>query len=518
MKKIILFLSIFFISFIQAQKIGIKKSKLFKDDKKHTELLYSEDDGHGGIVTVRVYYAGIMKMPKGYYINHFDSNLKLIGEAEIDIDKSSLQGVLVKDDKVHLFERKKEKDEFLVNILTADLKTLKFNKRELFNLSKGELKTYFMVIVGVIPISNGLSQMDYDSFGELTFSKNKKFMVFNFDINDKENEIHKILVYNDNFEMVFKQEIKIEKKDRLFDYENVSVDDKDGSVYFLGKSFKNGTRKKKKGGKANYYYELYKIAKEGQKNISFNVEDHFVSSLINIKGGDHLSCVGMYSDRNDNRYKGVVRFNINPSDLSLEKSSFQPFTEQFVLDKYGKKKEKELKNITYKGVFMMVDSGDIILNAEEQYVTSSYNANTGNTYYYYHYDDIISTKIDASGKLLWARNINKAQISSSPVLNTESYTSSFVNDKAYLILNGAANVKKIKNDRIQFKDAKSKKKNLYAIEIDTDGDFEYKIIQTDKQLAVPIFVSDGVLVNNGEEMIFLGRRKKEKQLLKLSIN
>ncbi len=517
MKKLILLLSIFFISLTHAQKIVVKKSKLFNDDKKHTVLVYSEGDGKGGIITVRKYFGGIMKMPKGYYVNYFDKNLKLIRETEIEIDKSSIQGILIKNDKVHLFERKMDKDQFSINVLTADLKNLKFNKTELFNLDKGDLKKYFEIIIGFIPINNGLSQMDSDSFGELTFSKNKKYMVFNFDIKDKGNEIHRILVYNDNFEMIYKQEMKVNIKDRYFDYENVSVDDTDGSVYFLGKLFKNESRSKKKKGQANYYYNLYKISKEGQKGISFNVEEHFVSSLINIKGGEHLACVGLYSDRNDNRYKGVVRFNIDSNDFSLINKSFQPFTEQFVLDKYGKKKQKELKDISYRGVFMLEDTGDIVINAEEYYVTTSYNPNTDRRYTYYHYNDIVSAKIDASGNLLWARNINKAQIASSPFLNTESYTSTIFNNKVYIFLNGSVKVKKIRNDRIQFQDTKSSKYNLYAIEIDTNGDFKYKIIQTNKQLAVPVFVSDGVLVNDLNEVVFLGRRKKEKQLLKLTI-
>lgn len=519
MKNIILLLFVFFILGTHAQKINIKKSKLFKDDKKHTVLAYSADDGKGGLISVRMYFSGIFKTPKGYYINHFDSNLQLIGETEIEIEKSSIQGILIKDEKIYLFERKIKDDVFSLNILTSSLEYLKFDRSKLFNLNKGEFKNYFEAMVGLIPINNGIGQKDPDNFGELTFSKNKKFMVFNFDIKDRENEIHKILVYNDNFELVFIQEFKKEIKDILFDYENVSVDDENGSVYFLGKSFKNNTRRKKKDGQINYHYELSKINKEGQKNISFNTEEHFVSSLINIKNDNFLSCVGLYSDRNDNRYKGVVRFNINPIDMTLINKSFQPFTDQFILDKYGEKKEKELKNISYRGVFMLENTGDIVFNAEEYYTSTTYinNGNQSTIRTYYHYDDIISTKIDALGKLIWARNINKSQVSGSPFLNTESYTSTIVNDKVYLFLNGSSKVRKIKNDRIQFQDTKSKKYNLYSIEIDVNGDFEYKIIQTDKQLEVPIYVSDGVIVNDYMEVIFLGRRKKEKQLLKLTI-
>ena len=517
MKKAIVLLLLFFVSFAHSQKISVKKSQLFKDKKKHTELVYSEEDGQGGVITLRKYYAGILRMPKGYYIEHFDSNLKLLSETEVDIDRSFIDGLLVKDGKVHLFEKKMGKESFAVNILTSDLGKLDFKSSELFNLDKDDIKKYFGVVIGLFFINNGVSQMDGDMMGQLTFSKNKKFMAFNFDIKDKENEVHRIFVYDDNFNQVFQREFKRDIKDKYFDYEDVSVDDEDGSVYFLGKVYEGDSRRSKKKGKANYHYELFKLNDEGQKQVSFNTQDHFVSSLTSLKSGDILSCVGFYSDRNDNRYKGIVRYDIDPNNLSVTKSSFQPFTEQFILDKYGKKKEKELKFLRYRGLFMLEGSGDIVFNAEEFFITSHYNMNTGNTYTYYHYNDIISARINADGKLLWARNINKKQTTSNPMFNSESYTSTVVNDKVYIFLNGSTKVKKIKNDRIQFKDAKAKNYNLYAIEIGMDGNFEYEIIQTNKQLEVPLYVSDGILLNNGSEVIFFGRRKKEKQILKLTL-
>jgi len=519
MKYLLIFLFLFSgYSFAQNSSFTITKSEIFKDKKKHTSLVFSQDDGKGGVITVRKFYAGLIKTPKGYYIEHFDNDLKLISQTELKIHKSEIGGIFIKGDMLYLLEKKIADKKFSVNVLSSHLDNLNFTTRELFAFNEEDVKKYFGVFLGLLFFNNGWAQRDGDSFGEITFSANKKFMAFNFDIKDKENEVHRIFVYDDDFNKVYDKEFKKKIKDRYFEYENVSVDDKNGAVFFLGKVFEGNSRRTKKKGKVNYHYELYRIDQEGQQRLNFTTEEHFVASLSTLKGENYLSCVGFYSDQKENRYKGIVRFDIHTEDLTLKASSFQPFTEEFIIDKYGKKKEKELKSLRYRDIFMMEDSGDIIVNAEEYFVTTSYNMNTGTWYTYYSYFDIVSARITAEGKLTWARNINKKQVASNPVFNAESFTSMVKNDKVYIFLNGSKKIKQIRKNRIEFKDAKAKNYNLYVIEIDKTGAFSYRIIQDSDELEVPLFVSQGILLDNENDIIFLGRRKANKQLLKVSFN
>ena len=56
-------------------------------------------------------------------------------------------------------------------------------------------------------------------------------------------------VFNTNFEKVIEQLIVTDIEDKYFEYNDITVDDTDGTVYFLGKSFENKTRKSKKKGR-----------------------------------------------------------------------------------------------------------------------------------------------------------------------------------------------------------------------------------------------------------------------------
>ena len=74
--------------------------------------------------------------------------------------------------------------------------------------------------------------------GEVVMSKNNNYFLVNFDIKNKEKETHQIFVFNSNFEKIYENVITRNKKDRLFDYNDILVDDDDGTVFFLGNHLK----------------------------------------------------------------------------------------------------------------------------------------------------------------------------------------------------------------------------------------------------------------------------------------
>lgn len=41
----------------------------------------------------------MLRKLKGYYIQHFDENLKLINDTEFEVDKNVIKNAFIKDDK-----------------------------------------------------------------------------------------------------------------------------------------------------------------------------------------------------------------------------------------------------------------------------------------------------------------------------------------------------------------------------------------------------------------------------------
>lgn len=524
MKYILSFLLVMCISFSYAQGFTIKtsKSEVFKDKKKHTRLLFSESDGQGGFVTIRAYIGGFMKTPKGYYIEHYNKDLQLVNETEVEIDDNQYQGLMIDNGIVYIMESvlDKKADKYTFNVLQSPLDTFNFTSKSLFSLDEEDVKKYFGVGVGFFLINNGFDQMDSHPMGEVTFSSNKNFFCVNYDIKDKETQTQRLYVFDKQFNKVFQKDFKRDIKDKFFNYENIDVDDATGDVIVLGKVFENGSKQSKKKGKANYHYELHKITPTEEKSVAFNSGENFVGSLFVIRGNDKISCAGFYSEKNDNRYKGTCRFNIDPNTLEISSNSFMPFSEEFIVEKYGKVKDKELRNLSFRSGFLTPNE-DLVLNAEEFYITTHTNMSSNggmSTRSTLHFDDIVSVKISKEGKLLWARNINKRQATSGAVSEYLSFSSSVVNDDTYIFINCSDKIRTISNDRIEFKQSSSKKANLYAIKIDHDGSYTYQSIVDDKESEVPFFVRQGITASaDGTEMIFIGRDKTKKQFLKLEI-
>lgn len=521
MKKLLTLLIFLVANLINAQDISIKTmtSDVFKDNKKHTSLLFSESDGQGGFITVRRFVSGMFYTPKGYYIDHFDADLKHVKETELKIENSEIKGLMINNGSIYLLESAIDKQSkvYNFNVLESRLNHFDFQKKTLFSLNEADVKKYFGVGLGLFFFSD-INQQDVNAMGEVTFSAKKNFFCVNFDIKDKESQTQRLFVYDKGFNPIFNKEFKRDIKDKLFKYENIDVDDNTGEIFLLGKVFENNSTKSKKKGKTNYRYELHKLTATDQKDVSFSTNENFIGSLFTVRGTNSIACVGFYSEKNDFRYKGVCRFNLDPETLAITNESYMPFSEEFITDKYGKAKDKELKNLSFRNAFI-TENEDIVLNAEEYYITNKSTMGPGgmSMNYVYHYNDIVSVKMSKEGKLLWARNINKKQ-STSGTSNYLSFSSSVINDNTYLFINCSDKIRQISNDRIEFKQGNGKNANLYAIKIDNSGNYTFKNIVSSKDSEVPYYVSQGIKTSlDGSEMVFIGSKNTKKQFLKIGI-
>lgn len=505
------------ISIVYSQQITtpveVKISETFKDNKKFTNLAFSVPDGEGGVFLGRNYN-------KGCYLEHYDSNLNLLDEYEMEVDnkRSEILNAFVNDRKLMVVESFRNKDvgeiQFIVH--KTDFENFSFNREILFTISIDEVDRDLVKTLWSKTIFSG-NAVDEDWMGKMVVSKNRNYVVFYQDMVNNGKESHKIFVFNGELEKQYENSFEEEVKDRLFTLQNIDINDNDGTIYLLGKNRSKEARKKDEGGK--YYYELYKINADSKRSVSFDSDDKFAASLTTIVGDEKLYCAGYYSDKNDYRYKGVVHFNINPENLQINSAKYSPFSEQFILDKYGKEKDKELRNVVFRNSHLDEDE-NLYLAGEEFYVRThtSYGNGVAIRYIVYYYFDIIAAKLDPSGELIWSRNINKTQTSSDVISPYQSYASSYYDGKLFFLINGDDDIRKMKNDRIRFPSAAVKKMNLYAIEIDSEGEFNYENILPEDDADVAFGVAEAVIMLNGKQIILQGRRRSKKQIAKLEFN
>jgi len=135
----------------------------------------------------------------------------------------------------------------------------------------------------------------------------------------------------------------------------------------------------------------------------------------------------------------------------------------------------------------------------------------------YHYNDIVSAKLSENGDLLWARNINKKQVSSMPGNPFHSYSSMTKGDETFFFINTKERIKKLSKDRIQFNQASAKRSNVNVIRINPEGEFEHQEIVNNKDSEVPFYLSDGKVMLKNRDIVFFGRDGKKKQLIRISL-
>jgi len=543
---------LFISSFAQEIPFKIQKSEVFKDEYKESQIVLSEEDGNGGVLIIRSYKSNGISPNAGYYFEHYDSNLNLLKEYDFQMKHPISQktpivlGIFRIENKIRIIEMYYDINEKSYICMANSIRANDFllEKKELFRFTRDEVKEYGGLSLSETNYQNSnMKSLINGSFGspeeslfsfDFSFSAkseknsssegnskialvvNKEQSTFSIllKFNKKDNSDRlKIYLFDSLMNKKIDRDFTKDTNDRKYFLQNIELSKDGNSIYLLSKSYPKELKEKEKGGK--YQFEITKFTQDKVESQIFDTQEHFIGSLKTIIKDEKLICIGFYSDEYDKRYKGVAYFELNPSNFAVKKSKFSAFSEQFILDKYGKIKNKELKYLTFKNL-LTTDKNELIFNAEESYITTtagSYNPYGGYSggRSYYSYDDVVSIKIDDEGNLLWSRNINKRQ-TGDEVDSFVSYTSALLNNDVYFFINASDKIKNLDDNRIEFRDTRKNKYNLNLIRINQKGDFEYQQILDDEENEVPFMVSNGI--KSGNSVFFLGRKGSKKQLLK----
>jgi hypothetical protein len=264
---------------------------------------------------------------------------------------------------------------------------------------------------------------------------------------------------------------------------------------------------------------LLKVAKDGALTQTFDDPGKFSEALKPIILNDKLICIGFYADRKDNRYNGLAYFELDRNSLGIKAKKYNAFSQQFMADKFGREEDTEIKNLIFKDVSVTKDNS-ILFNAEEYFVTSSVQQDpTGSRVKIerFHYNDIVSAKLNSEGDIIWARNINKSEVTQGDGAYA-SYSSCASGDNTYYLISTAAeNPQLLSGERLVFKQGLSRNRNVFMIQLDKEGKISYEKVIDDHEARLPLMVSMPLIDKENSNMLFYAKRGSKKQLVRVEI-
>jgi len=135
----------------------------------------------------------------------------------------------------------------------------------------------------------------------------------------------------------------------------------------------------------------------------------------------------------------------------------------------------------------------------------------------YHYNDIVSVKLDADGDMVWARNINKTEVTQGDGAYT-SYSSYTKDNNTYFFISTASeNPQQLSAERIMFKQGLSRNRNIYLIKLDENGHMNFRKAIDSKEVRLPLLVSRPLKDSVKDELMFYAKRGSKKQLIQVAL-
>lgn len=499
---------------VVAQEIPLDFSigEKYNDRYKYSNLLTISNDGKGGTFLVRSYYTGVILKPKGYLIEHYDANMQLINEYNYKLKNANLVDGYVANGQIYLIFLDYDYNAlaYEYSVHRSPLSEMNFTKETLLTVQSQEVSN---------PLDKNYYNRNFSSgfTTSVLFNDKKNAFVISTHFKKGKTNKHFIYMFNASLQKVAEHDFSAEVEEKNYAFENVAFSKDLQEAYIIGKAYFKKKRFLAKD--RRFQYELIKVSRSGAQTQTFDGPGKFSEALIPVIKDNELFCVGFYANRKDNRYNGLAYFNINMNTLEINTKKYSPFSEQFMVDKFGREEDKVIKDLVFKNVNISND-GTIHFNAEEYFITTSVQANSSGgrlKVTRYHHNDIVSAKLSADGDMLWARNINKAEVTQGDGAYA-SYSSYTKDGNTYFFISTAAeNPQLLPGDRLLFKQGLSRNRNVFVIKLDTEGHISYKKLIDDKEARLPLMVSKPLFNTQDNQIIFYAKRGNKKQLVSVLI-
>ena len=499
--------------YAQDMPIAYDFGEKFTDRHRYSNLLTISEDGDGGYILVRSYFQGIILRPKGYLLERYDKDLNLIEEYNYKFRDMQFVDGFIKDGVLRLifFNYDYEREQYEYWVHQSATTSFNFTKEKILSIKSKVVEGAYGKNYYNRNFSNGFTTT-------LLFDSDKNgFVISTHHTKGKESK-HTLHLFDTHLNKRWEHDFSQEAEEKNYAFEQLTLSNDLSTAYLVGKAYFKKRRFKAE--ERKFRYEVVKVSNTSSSTQHFNTPGKYPEALYPILKGNDLKYVGFYADRKDNRYNGLAYYELNANTLAIEKEKYNAFSQEFMYDKFGREEDKEIKNLIFKSVDV-TPNNEILFNAEEYFVTHSMHrtgAGQRMRVNRYHYNDIVSAKLDADGNMLWARNINKSEVTQGDE-SYASYSAYTKNGKTFFfICTAAENPQLINDERLVFRQGLSRNRNVFAISLDENGKMAYKKIIDNQEARLPIMVSKPLVDRNEDQMLFYAKRGNKKQLVEVAFN
>ncbi|MFT4970446.1 MAG: hypothetical protein ACI9O4_002204 [Chitinophagales bacterium] len=300
---------------------------------------------------------------------------------------------------------------------------------------------------------DGVLSSDLTELDAMKMEKKRSYGYFSFDVSEdqskvmvsritpfvnKEQENYALKVLDADLKEIWSEEVRLPYSDRKFSIWDYNVDN-DGNAYLGGRLYEGKNDTKTSSDDYAYKIFMHNSVSGEMKEYTVEIGDVYPTDMVFKFNDENLLVTGLYSDKETRSDAGVFHLEIDKvssSVISLAKKDFdQELKDEYRSEKQIKKDKKSDKGVPdyeVREVFL-TDSDERIMVAEQYdyyttthtYTTSNGNGGTSTrtvTTHHYVYGDILVTKFNKSGEVLWLTKIEKRQHTT----NDGGYLSSYV--------------------------------------------------------------------------------------------
>jgi len=525
MKNKILFILIAVIIFsnlsfaqVKSKKVDISWGSVFQEKKEILVDIIGHDET--GLYTLK-------QKKHDLLLVHYNNNLQATKSIELNLKNENkkeriLEQILFLNNEIYVFSSFSDKKTKINSLFLEHI-----DKETL--LADGDLEE--------------IAHIDYSEFSRwnnggyescISRDSSKILVYYQLPYDKDQNEEIGFIIFDRNMKQLWKKEITVPYKDKLFFIEDYLVDNS-GNVHLLGVIFKDKARYKKRG-EANYHYQILSYYDEGETEVEYpvEIENKFITDMqITINDNQNIICAGFYSDEGTSSIIGSYFLTLDSKTKNIIVENYKKFDIDFITQNLTDRQENKTKKKSEKGKnielfeydlnnIILREDGGAILVGEQYYVRVSHYttyvngvAQTHTTYYYY-FNDIIVINYNPKGEIEWNVKIPKRQVSTNDGGPFSSYVLNIVDDKMYFIFNDhPKNLFYKGNGKLYYFNGRSKESLVVLVELGLDGEFEKEALFSKEDAEVmtrPLLckqISD-------REMILYGTTRKTGRFAKIT--